>query len=83
MFLTKEVFKGKGKQQHSVCFSTSPHPGPNLNPLPQLTKPSSTTPAWDDARPWLNEGLLSLFDVEHHGCSVPHIATHKPETRFM
>lgn len=65
----------KAKEHNTVVFAFPPLPTlGQFRPLySQFTEPGSTTPAWVDARLRVNEELLSVFDVEHHGCSVPRL----------
>lgn len=65
----------KAKEHNTIVFAFPPLPTlGQIRPLySQFSEPSSTTPAWADARPRVNEELLSVFDVEHHGRSVPRL----------
>lgn len=65
----------KAKEHNTIVFAFLHLPTlGQIRPLySQFTEPSSTTPAWVDARLRVNEELLSAFDVEHHGCSVPRL----------
>lgn len=65
----------KAKEHNTIVFAFPPLPTlGQIRPLDsQFAEPSSTTPAWVDASLRVNEELLSVFDVAHHGCSVPRL----------